>query len=355
MTEGNFPAFSSVETEGFKKLFNVADSKLTVKSRHTFSRKVEAKHQNIMKEVCEIVSSCKPEMQSLAITNDCWTSRSNDAYISLTLHFIDNQFYLHRWTKNVSHFPGKHTGERIEAKIEDMMDPVDIPDDIPLISVNDNASNVKLAIALSRFNEYNCCNHSLQLAITDAFKEVEGMTTALNCCKSLSSYTNRCSTALQLLKEECEKLGIDFTVLLQQIPTRWDSQLLCMQSVLKLKEAIISLSMRNEEFSARCPSFNQWKLIEGAVEILQPFREKVPTINTVTERLFTMTTYLKDFIKNKNKCRYGITFARTLLTCTEERFPDCGTESIENSAANFLSPHYKGIHLTLFNRFDSTS
>ena len=67
-----------------------------------------------------------------------------------------------------------------------------------------------------------------------------------------------------------------------------------------------------------------------------------------------MTTYLKNFIKNKNKCRYGITFARTLLTCTEERFPDCGTESIENSAANFLSPHYKGIHLTLFNRFDST-
>ena len=132
---------------------------------------------------------------------------------------------------------------------------------------------------------------------------------------------------------------------------------------LKLKEAIISLSMRNGEFSASCPSFNQCKLIEGAVEILQPFREttqiwsseKVPTINTVSERLFTMTTYLKIFIKNKNKYRYGITFARTLLTCTEEPFPDCGTESIENSAANFLSPHYMGIHFTLFARFDSTN
>ena len=32
LTEGNFPSFSSVETEGFQKLFELADPKLTVKS-----------------------------------------------------------------------------------------------------------------------------------------------------------------------------------------------------------------------------------------------------------------------------------------------------------------------------------
>ena len=74
-----------------------------------------------MSEVHDIVASCKPEMQSLSITNDCWTSRKNEPYISLTLHFIDNQFYLHRWTPFVSHFKGNHTGERIHAKLDDLM------------------------------------------------------------------------------------------------------------------------------------------------------------------------------------------------------------------------------------------
>ena len=45
LTEGNFPAFSSVETEGFQNLFELADSKLTVKSRFTYSRRVEEKHK----------------------------------------------------------------------------------------------------------------------------------------------------------------------------------------------------------------------------------------------------------------------------------------------------------------------
>ena len=48
--EGNFPA----ETEGFKKLFNISDTKLMVKSRYTYSRKVEEKHKSILAEVLEI-------------------------------------------------------------------------------------------------------------------------------------------------------------------------------------------------------------------------------------------------------------------------------------------------------------
>ena len=82
LTDGNFPAFSSVETQGFKKLFDVADSKLTVKSRHTYARKVDEKHKSVLKDVLEIVDSCNPEMESLSFTNDCWTSRKNDPYIS---------------------------------------------------------------------------------------------------------------------------------------------------------------------------------------------------------------------------------------------------------------------------------
>ena len=135
-----------------------------------------------------------------------------------------------------------------------------------------------------------------------------------------------------------------------------------MESVLYLKNAIISLSMSNEEFSQRCPTWVQWKLIEGAVEILKPFREstivwsheKIPTMNTVSERLYTMNTYLEDFIKNKENCKYGVGFARKLMSFVEDRFPNCGTDKTEQTSANYLDPRYRGLHLHLFNKFEET-
>ena len=76
-------------------------------------------------------------MESLAVTTDCWASKKNDPYISLILHFIDSQFYLHRWTPFVNNFTVKHTGMSPNAKLEDLIGTFDLPEEIPIWSVND--------------------------------------------------------------------------------------------------------------------------------------------------------------------------------------------------------------------------
>ena len=48
----------------------------------------------ILEQVKEVIARfCTA---SAAITTDIWTSRSLDAYISLTVHFVDDLYRLHR-------------------------------------------------------------------------------------------------------------------------------------------------------------------------------------------------------------------------------------------------------------------
>ena len=83
---------------------NYAAPKFTVKDRKTYARKIEHKYENIKQQVNDIILKCKPEMESISCTTDMWTSRANDPYISLTLHYIDAKFKLHRWTPFVRNF-----------------------------------------------------------------------------------------------------------------------------------------------------------------------------------------------------------------------------------------------------------
>ena len=133
-----------------------------------------------------------------------------------------------------------------------------------------------------------------------------------------------------------------------------------MESVLHLKRAIISLASKNEDFAKRCPTWIDWKLIEGAVEILKPFRETTKvwsyeeqtTFNTVTERLYAKKVYLEEFIEKKENCKYGVGFAKALKLCVEKRLPVCGTTELESCAGNFLDPRYKVIHLIQFDKLN---
>ena len=46
-----------------------------------------------------------------------------------------------------------------------------------------------------------------------------------------------------------------------------------MKSILHLKAAIEDLESREAEWEDKALSKNEWKLLEGAVQLLEPFRE----------------------------------------------------------------------------------
>ena len=83
-----------VDSKEFKAFVAILDKTVNMKTSVTYSRQMEQYSAEILEQVKDTIT--KFCTASAALTTDLWTSRSLDAYISLTVHFVDEMFRLHR-------------------------------------------------------------------------------------------------------------------------------------------------------------------------------------------------------------------------------------------------------------------
>jgi len=89
-------AFKVVGEESFIKLMKVANKNIKLKHRTTYSRLVKVKANEIRKNIHEIITAVKGDLTAVGFTTDMWTSCSGQPFMSLTCHFIDKDWELHR-------------------------------------------------------------------------------------------------------------------------------------------------------------------------------------------------------------------------------------------------------------------
>ena len=370
-------SFNWVEHPKTKKLFDVSNPKFTVKHRTTYSRQMTSRADGVMQRVNKIISDqvSAKEILSVSYTTDNWTSRANSPFMSLSLHYIDSEWDLQSWCLRVAPCPGRLTAVNLRLKLSDMIDRDLIPDSVDKFVINDNAHNIVLAVEeMDGVEEERCMCHTLQLAINDTFKEVDGMTICLRVCKGIATYVHQSPVAEKALKDVAIEIGQDYVKPQNSNDTRWHSELICMESIVKNKIALITIANKSgddddlkdicDNFNSKIPNAQQWQLIEGAVTILQPFLElgriweadKVPTCNRVIDCLYDKLAQLKKWYISSSNRRSGVMFTKTLERNLKLRFPDCNAGKFIYAAGNYLDPVFKGIHLKAFNgdHFDDT-
>ena len=236
---------------------------------------IEMKGEEIREDIAGIINFVKEDTKSISFTTDAWTSLSGDPFLSLTIQLIDCDWNLLCFTPFVRPFPGNHSGVNIAVCLDGMIEELGIDSTAwELFSVNDNASNMKLGIKLSKYlNEYNCDIHTLELAVKDSFKNTVGMNDALKSAKSLAQFVNKSPLAQSNLKDECLKQNIHYKKIVNPPNTRWSGYQSTLASVCALKIPLINLMHSdNSSWSEHIIHSDQWKLMEGAVQLLKPIR-----------------------------------------------------------------------------------
>lgn len=122
----------------------------------------------------------------VCLTSDLWTSVATDGYITLTAHFITDDWVLHKKLLNFSYFPSPHTGITISDKMYKMLCEWGL--DFKLFSITlDNASSneafvntLKVQLNLrnallskGEFFHIRCCAHILNLIVQEGLKEID--------------------------------------------------------------------------------------------------------------------------------------------------------------------------------------
>ena len=170
-----------------------------------------------------------------SLTTDIWTSFANDAYISLTFHFIHECWELRSYTLATYLFPEQHTGDNIVDKLKEVVGEYEINDNNIFTIVHDQGSNFQHAGCLleadKQWNSLNCVAHCLQLCVIEGFGR-NAIAQALAAAKTLVKHFHNSAQATEELRKKQESMNQPTHKLINDCKTRWNSTFYMCQSLL---------------------------------------------------------------------------------------------------------------------------
>ena len=219
--------FNVVEDSDFRKFVMSLDKRYRLPSRQ-FVAETTLKLYEQHKETIHKSLNALP--QKFALTTDTWSSCTNLSYLSVTLHWIDNNWKMQRILLDIIPLHERHTGKNLAAAFLETIEYYDIGSRI-LTVTTDNASNMvvfgsELAKVLAeKYNNYEfthlrCAAHILNLVVKEGMQRA---TPSITKIRNFASHIRKSQPAFEELKRIFEMKGKPFLVPDLDVPTRWNS------------------------------------------------------------------------------------------------------------------------------------
>jgi hypothetical protein len=367
LVAGSHP-FALVDSDHFRQYMAKLCPRVQVKSASTFAKnKVPRLHDAMRAELINTLMEQLAGTSGISFTSDMWTSRNRQSFLSITIHYINADFELKRYSLNCIPFRGAHTADRISRALDAEIGKVPVKRGSRLAAVHDAAPNMKAGVRKSSFGlkSYVCTDHRLQTVLKKAFNapEADLANNILKKAVALSSLMHRSSKACEMVEEESDRLGVPYVVVIAPCETRWNSKYLMLKSINTIAPALVSLQEKGTDLGEKLELFtdSEMEMMKWMEKVLAKFDEatkiwsadKNPTMQEVIPTLMTLKWNLrrwKDTVGNlviPGLCQ-------ALLQELDKAWPDCGSSELPPRMSHFLHPHWRGLFLKEFGKFDST-
>ena len=264
-----------VESTGFLQLMSFVEPSYKVPSAMHMSKLIHQKHGESQRKLKDLLEK---DMSSISLTTDIWTSGSNEAYITVSGHFISQAWQLVAIVLTTSAFPERHTGLEISQKLVEIVKQFGIEEKVVCV-VHDQASNMILSMDIlledKEWSTLRCGAHCLQLCINSGLTSVSAIDRSVAAAKKLVGHFRHSVVASEALKERQQQMGIEQKRLIQSCVTRWS---LCYEMLFRLLEMRLlsdeSVTKRNDRYLDL--KSEQWTIVEELVAVLKPLQVATP-------------------------------------------------------------------------------
>jgi len=172
----------------------------------------------------------------VAITTDEWTSLANEAYITVTCHFVNKNFELITAVLSTATLatPTNHSAANVAESLMQVLSEWGLQKKVVSI-VTDNDATMKKACEDMSLKHLPCFAHTINLLVQEILK-MEILRPVLTKCKSIVAFIKRSSTTMAKFKvaQNCT----DPLTLIQEVPTRWNSAYHMIERILATKDAL---------------------------------------------------------------------------------------------------------------------
>ncbi|XP_077237332.1 zinc finger BED domain-containing protein RICESLEEPER 1-like [Tasmannia lanceolata] len=310
--------FRFVEREGFRYFCSVMQPRFKLVGRRTVARDCLALYASEKKKMKDFLHKTN---QRVSLTTDAWTSLQNLSYMCLTAHFIDHDWKLHKRIINFC-IISSHKGEAIGQAVESCMIQWGI-ENVCTITV-DNASSNDTAVGYLKkkisnrngfildgeFFHMRCCAHILNLIVKDGINEViesiSRIRGAVRYIRSSPSRLGRFKSCVEKERITCK------SSLCLDVPTRWNSTYLMLETALKFRKAFERLEDEDvlfvTELKDGSPTFEDWDNARVLTHFLKTFYDATlrlsgslhVTSNSYFHEVFKIERQLYELLKSED-------------------------------------------------------
>ncbi|XP_029958862.1 zinc finger BED domain-containing protein 1-like isoform X2 [Salarias fasciatus] len=233
--------YSVVDNVGFRWMLH------TLEPRYRIPQRVHITETAVPKMYEEVKTAVKTSLstaQRVALTCDGWTSRATESYITITSHYISDNWEMVTHVLQTRAMHESHTGSNIADVLKKAIEEWGLQDKDPAI-VTDNASNMTVAAELASMLHFKCFAHTLNLASQRALK-LPAVQRLLGKVRRITNFFRRSTIASHVLKEKQKLLNLEQHKLKTDVVTRWNSAHDMLQRFLKQQPAITAALLSNE-------------------------------------------------------------------------------------------------------------
>ena len=264
--------FSVVENEIFIKMMNIFDPRYKVPDRHQIKEMViqefDLRRSNIYYDLRKIPGK-------VSFTTDMWTSTlSSEAYLGLTIHYIDQNWTLQRFLLDIIPFKNRHTRVNMSTAISNVLCEFNLADRaLALTTDNESAMVVcgrKLAEEFEQdlknlsFRHYRCSAHILNLAVKQGMEVIDQEILAV---RKLMSKIKNSVLLCDDLRELCTVEKLEYLRPEIDIETRWNSTYYMLYKLQRMETALKMLAIKHVGVRDLMPDAAAWTKIK--VKIFQ--------------------------------------------------------------------------------------
>ncbi|XP_063951683.1 zinc finger BED domain-containing protein 4-like [Lytechinus pictus] len=286
-----------VDNVGFRDLVRALDPRYQIPSRPVFSESVIPSLYHEVKR--NLKADLANTVGGISFTTDMWRSGQHTEYMCVTLHWIvfdeqNNEMKQRSALVSIEEFPEAATANNIRQRLEEVFsewcgEVGRGKDCVIIFGVSDNGANVKKALLDAAdegkiFGWVSCFAHNLNLTVQHAVKTQRNVADGLTILRKVVSKVLN-STPIKRRFEELQRLHYpgrrQHLHLHPDVPTRWNSVLTMLESILPQRlavEALIQDRVMQSHHDIVLPHvFNYWTdvcdAMEELVKILRPFHE----------------------------------------------------------------------------------
>ena len=256
IVQHNLP-FSFVEYDGTWEMHRYLNHKVQDVSRNTIKA-------NILDIYRIEKRKMKQELESLSgricLTSNLWSSSTMDGYLSLTAHYVDENWNLQSRILNLRFMPPSHTGQLLAEKFIGLLKEWGIERKVFSLTVdNASANNSFVEILKSHLNmngvllcdgdyfHVRCGAHILNLIVQSGLKVVDNYVIKV---REMVKYVRRVKTRMIKLAKFVSQLSVNCKKKhCQDVLKRWNSTSVMLESALPYKVALSQYGLLEKNVS----------------------------------------------------------------------------------------------------------